>query len=78
MIQIYFLIFWIPAIASAVSLLFAWSNQILRRPILFLLWFGFALLLQIISGMFSPGWALGLFLQAALGVYLGIRLKLDL
>jgi len=76
--QIYFLIFWIPAVASAVNLAFAWSTGIMRRPVLLFLWFGVALVLQVSTFKFSPGWAIGLVLQAALAVYLGIRLKLDL
>jgi hypothetical protein len=78
MAQIYFLIFWIPAVASAVSLWIAWSAGILRRPILLLAWFGLALFLQLVSYKFSPGWAIGLVLQVVLAVYLGIRRKLDL
>ena len=78
MAQIYFLIFWIPAITSALSLWIAWSNGILRRPILLLGWFGFALVLQFAAHKFSPGWAIGLTLQVILALYLGIRMKLDL
>ena len=55
MAQIYFLIFWIPAIASAVSLWIAWSNGILRRPILLFAWFAFALFLQLVAQTLSPG-----------------------
>lgn len=78
MAQIYFLIFWIPAVASAVSLWVAWSSGILQRPVLLLVWFGLGLLLQLLTYKFSPGWAIGLVLQVVLAVYLGIRLKLDL
>ena len=78
MIQIYFLMFWIPAVASAVFLWAAWSSQILRKPVLLFIWFALALSLQIVAKIFSLGWAIGLTLQAILGVYLGIRLKLDL
>lgn len=78
MAEIYFLIFWIPAAASAVSLLIAWTNGILSRPIVIFAWFGLALLLQVVAYRFSPGWAIGLALQAILAVYLGIRIRLDL
>ena len=76
--QIYFLIFWIPAVASAVSLWIAWSSSILRRPALLLVWFGIGLLLQLTTSNFSPTWAIGLVLQVVLAIYLGLRLKLDL
>jgi len=76
--RIYFLIFWIPAVAAGVSLWIAWPTGILRRPVVFLAWFGIALFLQFTGGLFSPGWAIGLVLQVILAVYLGIRMKLDL
>ena len=75
MFEVYFLIFWIPAVASAVSLYIAWSNQLLNRPLLLLGWFVVALLLQIVSLRFSPGWATGLALQTILAIYLGIRVR---
>jgi hypothetical protein len=64
-------------VASAVSLWFAWSSGFLRRPILFIAWFGFALSLQLVAYRFSPVWAIGLSLQVILAAYLGIRMKLD-
>ena len=78
MFQIYLLIFWIPAVASAVTLTVCWSNSILRRPAFQLAWFVLALLCQIVAGLFSPLWAIGLVLQAVLAVYLGIQMKLKL
>ena len=77
MFQIYLLMFWIPAVASAVSLWIAWSNGILAKPLPLLLWFALALFFQLVGAIFSPGWAIGLACQAALAVYLGIRIKLD-
>ena len=77
MAQIYFLIFWIPAVASAISLWVAWSGGILRQPILFLVWFALGFALQLMTYKFSPGWAIGLVLQVILALYLGIRLKVD-
>jgi hypothetical protein len=74
----YFLIFWIPPVVSAVSLGIAWSCGILRRPVLLFAWFGLALALQLIAYTLSPAWAIGLVLQVILAVYLTIRLKLDL
>ena len=77
MAEIYFLIFWIPAVASALSLRTAWTAGILTRPALVSAWFGVALFLQVVTQRLSPGWAIGLGLQAALAVYLRIRIKLD-
>ena len=78
MAKLYFMIFWIPAAASAVSLWIAWGSGILRRPVLLLAWFVVAFVLQFIASLFSPAWAIGLVLQVILAVYLGIRMKLDL
>ena len=55
--KIYFMIFWIPAAASAVSLWIAWGSGILRRPIVLLTWFVVAFVLQFIASLFSPAWA---------------------
>lgn len=78
MAKLYFMIFWIPAAASAVSLWIAWGGGILRRPLLFLTWLVVAFVLQYVASLFSPGWAIGLVLQVILAVYLGIRMRLDL
>ena len=78
MARIVFLMFWIPAAASAVNLLISWNVGILRRPVLLLAWFGLALLFQFVGDTFSPGWAIGLALQTILAVYLAVRMKLDL
>ena len=75
--QIYFLIFWIPAVASSAFLFNLWSSGILRRPLLVLGWFGSALSLQLFTQRFSPGWATGLALQTILACYLVVRSKLD-
>ena len=78
MFQIYLLIFWIPAVASVVALGISWSNSILQRPTLLLAWFVLALFFQIVAGLFSPLWAIGLVLQTILAVYLGIQMKIKL
>jgi hypothetical protein len=76
MAQAYSLIFWIPALASAVMLLAAGPLGLLTRPGLLVLWFGLALLLQAMAGPFSPLWAVGLVLQVILGIYMAIQIKL--
>ena len=75
MFIVYRLLFSLPAIASAASLLIAWNSGLLRRPLLPIAWFLLALLLQTIGMMFSPAWAVGLVLQVALAIYLVIKLK---
>ena len=75
--HIWTLIFWVPPIASALAGWFALGNGILARPVPHVLWFLTALLLQLASGLFSAAWTVGLVAQAALAIYLSIRLKLD-
>jgi len=76
MTQIYFLIFWIPAIASVVMLFVAGQDGLFSNSRRLIVWFAIALLFQIVGGKFSPAWTLGLVLQAVLAIYLAIRLKL--
>jgi len=78
MFQIYLLIFWIPAIVGTITLSIAWSNGIMRRPTLTVVAFLVGIVLQIVAGLFSPAWVVGLLIQVVLAVYLGIRLKLEL
>ena len=75
MAQIYFLIFWVPAIASAISLLISLRSGLLNRAGLFVAWFGVALLCQVVGGLFSPLWAIGLVLQTVLAIYLAIKIQ---
>jgi hypothetical protein len=75
MAQIYFLIFWIPAVASAVGLLISLRSGLLNRAGLFVIWFGVALLMQVAGSLFSPLWAIGLVLQAVLAIYLALKIK---
>jgi hypothetical protein len=75
MAQIYFLIFWIPAVASAVGLLISLRSGLLNRAGLFVAWFGVALLMQVVGGLFSPLWTIGLVLQAVLAIYLAMKIK---
>jgi hypothetical protein len=74
---VYRLIFWIPALASAIMLWASLRTGFLPRPIPYLVWFAVALVLQVISQIFSPLWAVGLGLQAILAVTLGVKWKLD-
>jgi hypothetical protein len=74
---VYRLIFWIPALASAVMLWAAPRTGFLPRPLPFIVWFVVALVFQVISQIFSPLWAVGLGLQAILAVTLGIKSKLE-
>ena len=71
--RVYSLVFWIPSVASAALLMLSWGE--LRRPLLHLVWFAAALLLQAGSGMFSPVWVAGLLPQTGLATYLAIRWK---
>jgi len=75
MFRVYLLIFWIPAVASLVLISVSWGES--SRPYLQLLWFAVAVVLQIIGGIFSPVWVVGLVLQAVLAVYLAIRWRLS-
>jgi hypothetical protein len=70
----YVLIFWIPAVASAALLMVCWDE--LRRPLLHLVWFATALILQAGWGVFSPPWVAGMVPQTGLAIYLAIRWKL--
>jgi hypothetical protein len=76
MMQLYFMIFWIPAIASAVMLLAASQSGLMVLSPRLVIWFGVALLLQIVGQRFSPAWTVGLVVQAILALYLAIKLKL--
>jgi len=75
--EIYFLIFWMPAIASVIGLWIAWSTGMLGHPVRLLAVFGCCLLLQFGSTRFSTAWAIGLTAQAVLAAYLVVRLKLE-
>ncbi len=76
--KVYFMMFWIPTIASAVMLWIARSGGIVRHPTLLLAWFAIAWCLQFFSVTLSPLWAIGLAAQTILAVYLSIRMKLDM
>lgn len=71
----YRIAFWIPAIAAATSLVLAWNSGLLRRPLVAIVWFLIALVLQTVGYLFSPAWAVGLVLQVALALYLIIKLR---
>ena len=76
MIQLYFKIFWIPAIASAVMLFIAGRARLLNRVGRLVLWFLLALAMQIVGQIFSPLWTIGLVVQVILAVYMAIQIKL--
>ena len=76
MIELYFKIFWLPTIASAVMLFIAGQAGLLNRVGRLILWFLFALVMQIVGQMFSPLWTIGLVVQVILAVYMAIQIKL--
>jgi hypothetical protein len=73
----YRIAFLLPGIAAAISLLLAMQSGILRRPVIAVAIFVLGASCQGIGGLFSPVWATGLALQAALAVYLQVKLRLD-
>lgn len=75
MLLVYKLMFWAPAITTAVAGRIAWGNGLLRRPIVVLVGFVVALTMQLTGMLFSPVWAVGLGVQTVLAVYLLIRLR---
>jgi hypothetical protein len=77
LVDIWKLMFWIPAVASAATGWFALGSGTIVRPIPLALWFLTSLLLQFASEPLSMAWAAGLLVQSALAIYLSVRLKLD-
>ena len=75
--QLWTLMFWIPAVASAAMGWCAIERGTVRRPASMMLWFLIACLVQCTSPPLSIAWTAGLVAQSALAVYLSIRLKLD-
>lgn len=71
------LMFWIPAVASAATGWFALERGILVRPMPLALWCLTSLLLQFASAPLSSAWTVGLVAQSVLAIYLSVRLKLD-
>ncbi len=80
MAKLYFLIFWIPAVASTVLLLLCWQLEELvgKIGIVLIAWFFIALAMQFFSPLMSPVWALGIVLQVVLAVFLSLRLKVSI
>jgi hypothetical protein len=74
-LSFYGLIFWVPALASALGLAFAWTSGTLRRPVVPLVWLVVALLLQVRGRTYGAAWVAGLTLQVVLAVYLQIKMK---
>lgn len=75
--RIYFLIFWLPAAASAILTWIAWRTDMLYRPWIPAAVFLLALLLQWRSMLFSLPWLVGFTTQAVLAIYLAIRFKIE-
>ena len=70
------IIFWMPAIASAVMLFAAGRAGLITRTPRLIVWFGIALTLQVVGDTLSPAWAVGLVLQVVLAIYLAVQIKL--
>ena len=66
MIAAYLFLFWVPTIASLVLMLMLRVDGLGQRPLIPIVWFSIAVLLQFSSGLFSPGWVVGLVLQVVL------------
>ena len=69
-------LFWIPPIASSVMLFLGWRSGLIPRTRPVAVWWGVALILQGLAGLFSPVWTVGLVLQVGVAVYLGLKLTL--
>ena len=76
MTELYFKIFWLPTIASAVMLFIAGQAGLLNRVGRLVLWFLLALAMQIVGQIFSPLWTIGRVVQVILAVYMAIQIKL--
>ena len=71
-LRVYFQLFWVPAIASAVLIGFLWTQGVLtgRAPLILACWFLLALAAQYLGTVASAWWVAGLGLQTALAVFL--------
>jgi hypothetical protein len=65
---------WLPAAVSGYLLYVLWED--LDRPLLNLVWFAVALLLQTTCGIFSPLWFVGFLAQISLAVRLSFLKKM--
>ena len=70
------LVFFVPALASAILLWITWSTELLARPWISVAWFLVAFVVQFWSMAYTPVWAAGIALQVALGVRLPILWRL--
>ena len=70
------ILFWLPAIVSAASILLL-EGGIAAQPRIVPLWFAVALLAQFFCATYSPGWIAGILLQTVLALYLMARMKLQ-
>jgi hypothetical protein len=71
-------LFLIPAIASVVLFVLTWRGGLLSRPGLVGAWYLTGVTLQfLLGGQSTLIWLAGLLMNAAVGVYLSIRLKMS-
>jgi hypothetical protein len=70
------ILFWLPAIASACSMILL-EGGIAAQPRIVPLWFIAALLAQFFCAVYSAGWIAGILLQTVLALYLMARMKLE-
>jgi hypothetical protein len=70
------ILFWLPAIASACSMILL-EGGIAAQPSIVPLWFAAALLAQFFCAVYSDGWIAGILLQTVLALYLMARMKLE-
>jgi hypothetical protein len=74
-LRVYFQLFWVPAIASAVLIGFLWTQGVLAGRALLVLacWFLLALAAQYLGTVPGAWWVAGLGLQTALAVFLLVK-----
>ena len=74
-LRVYFQLFWVPAIASAVLIGFLWTQGVLtgRAPLILACWFLLALAAQYLGTVAGAWWVAGLGLQTALAVFLLVK-----
>jgi hypothetical protein len=77
-LKTYFLLFWVPAIASAALMALLWTQDGLsgRAPLFLAGWFLLALAAQYLGTITSVLWVVGLVLQTALAAFLLLKHRL--
>jgi hypothetical protein len=76
MFAAYYVVFWIPAVASAILLWLGWLDGNARPLLLFVTWFAVALVLQMRADLYSLAWVSALVGQAILAGVLSVKRKL--